>query len=295
MTPFRLRIGPVAWGRKYGTIEYIGERGYYRHWRGRIWLRHIPPAQRRQWETIAWASWRIATALAWWDVRRRGVVAACEAMWRLNRYAKALRGDIGWPFTHADRDAIYAAKARLIRELYMTGEACRVTRAVQRLHCYGCGGSGTWRSYYGHATDRCYRCGGSGVYREIELLLFEFRIRGRVYEWHQPRELVRWESEIHVQQGEPAVYREARAPEDARMRQLRYERDLAAVWRYVDRCGLPLVTLGEWRPRRLGLAQAARDDARHVAYRIRRRGEITMRAVRRLLTRGDDDDDSLPF
>jgi hypothetical protein len=132
-----------------------------------------------RWQIAHYVTRRLAAIAATCELDEGGVTAACEAMRRLNKYAKAS----GWDH---ERDEIYALKRRLIGEL-LEQYPCAIAAAVHRLPCNRCDGTGIWERW-AHYADTCHKCGGTGVYREHELLCFRFSINGRRYSWHQPRE-----------------------------------------------------------------------------------------------------------
>jgi hypothetical protein len=126
--------------------------------------------------TAAWLRGRAALHLARRLLDRHGDAAACEALWRLNRWARSHRGP---------RVAqVYALKNRMIRVLYERHGA-EVYRDVQVFPCWG------WR-WEGCDGDDCEKCHGTGVFRTVRLLRFVFHVGGRRYTWHQPQDLVNW-------------------------------------------------------------------------------------------------------
>lgn len=111
------------------------------------------------------------------ELDARGTLAACEALWILNRAVKRSRV----------RGNVYALKDRMIPAL-MKRLPCTVQRQVRVFECWG-----EWE--YGCGPD-CSRCGGSGVWRRLYYVLFAFEIGGRTFAWHRPEHLVDFPVEI---------------------------------------------------------------------------------------------------
>jgi hypothetical protein len=106
---------------------------------------------------------------------------AAEAMFNLNRYAKWRR------CLPTHRQEIYGLKKHFLELLCCGGYAREVklhSTERQGLPCYHCS-----------CEDECDYCYGTGWYRcpeTLEFVAFRFDVAGRVYAWHQPRELVTW-------------------------------------------------------------------------------------------------------
>lgn len=97
--------------------------------------------------------------------------AACEAMYSLNRAAKA------WHLSRAQRDEIYGLKDRLVRVLYERGRCGECVRHLVERECWNCWGEGCWRCL-------------NGVYTTHYFVCFRFEVGGKRYSWHQPERQV---------------------------------------------------------------------------------------------------------
>lgn len=227
------------------------------------------------------------------------VIFACSAMHTLNRYAKHA--------DESDKYLIYALKRRMIGELIEAGYRFTATRHVQRFNCYGCYGTGTYRSEYSDYEDWCYRCRGTGIHHEVELLLFTFTIWDTEYRWHQPRDF--WP---HVEiDGKNALY-EKGDDKWQPLEALDLETKLTVIANWIDAQGLGLAD--PVMPNRdPSLVACIRGDLRwlkrRIAYRLRMIGYrwqdgwrplrerlMPEPVVRPLFARHrSDDDDDLPF
>jgi hypothetical protein len=122
------------------------------------------------------------------------LLASCEALFNLNRYAK-------WQTCSRDHKyEIYRLKNEMIALLYDHGVADRVYLHKKQLpmkECFGCQGTGE-RLRTGEV---CSKCDGTGVFqaeREVTLVVFSFVIgsEARRFTWHQPAERVNWHFEV---------------------------------------------------------------------------------------------------
>jgi len=111
--------------------------------------------------------------------------AALDAMFLLNHMAKG---------SSMGRETIYALKNCLVRNLYERGFCVSATLHQQVFICWRCDGTGV--DPYGGWDEwddpNCTKCDGTGIYREHTLYQFVFRVCGKTYVWHQPKQYVNW-------------------------------------------------------------------------------------------------------
>lgn len=248
----RLRL----WRIGFGSLEDCSVIHRSAEWRRlwwRIWVADVFPMMRSS--TRCWLTWRAGQVLAALSLAEGGVLAACEAMKRLNRAAKHT--------DDADRDEIYALKRRFIGEL-LERFPCEITAHEQALKCRGCAGTGTWVSDSGRYSDACYRCDGTGVYRRHVLLLFTFTICQRVYHWHQPAEY--WPDAKPVGDVTPYLDLDLRTGRTFVSPGLEYETLIETVAQWIDAQGLPLGMPA--RPRGWDLRRSIAGDIRRIRQRV---------------------------
>jgi len=124
---------------------------------------------------------------------RNAVPDACKGMHSLNRYAKH-QG-----ISTANKTEIYQLKNELVELLWRAGYCVECWIHVLTLPakpCWDCGGSGDG--------GECERCNGTGEYlsaKKLRFYCFRFNVSGRIYTWHQPDKLVKWQVQTT---GEPA-------------------------------------------------------------------------------------------
>jgi hypothetical protein len=132
-------------------------------------------------------------------------LVACQAMFRLNRYAMLLRRK------SAERDRLYEMKNQMVRLLFDQGRCAACSTDIQELSCRHCqaGISHWWDSPWGDDWDEaehdphghsCEWCNGTGVYKTITLYRFVFDVDGRRFVWHQPSALVSWPVNVDASQ-----------------------------------------------------------------------------------------------
>lgn len=86
------------------------------------------------------------------------------------------------------RNDIYRLKSLLIEYFYKHGLCRSVSLQKQELECWSCNGSGEYMGL-----EDCRKCSGTGVYRTHWLYQFVFTIGQRIYIWHQPKDLVKFQ------------------------------------------------------------------------------------------------------
>lgn len=127
-----------------------------------------------------WRRWQTAKRHARQQIKSRGVIAAAEAMFDLNRHAR----DTG---RSEETRHIYHLKTQLIQLLYESGLCRSVEYLRQDMPCWECMGDGVI-----YDEQDCGRCDGSGIYQTHFLYKFTFYVDGQSYVWHQPAPFVTW-------------------------------------------------------------------------------------------------------
>lgn len=115
--------------------------------------------------------------------KRDAYLAACEALFSLNRYAKHES------CSDKHKKTIYALKSAWIRCLYEQGFCVDVFEAKTPERaglCFRCSGEG-----FDEFGEECYKCGGTGEYRSGGRVYWSFRflVDGKSFAWHQPAPL----------------------------------------------------------------------------------------------------------
>lgn len=108
--------------------------------------------------------------------KRDAYVAACEALFNLNRYTKHER------CTRKHREMIYTLKSAWIRRLYEQGFCVDAFEAKSPENvgvCFRCSGEG-----FDDFGEECFKCDGTGEYWS-----FRFVVDGHSFAWHQPAPL----------------------------------------------------------------------------------------------------------
>jgi hypothetical protein len=181
------------------------------------------------------------------------LLAAAEALFNLNRYAK-------WrECSREHRATIYELKEEFICLLCRLGLAERVAEhvvPVVGIRCRACGG---WASD-GDASDEeeCQSCSGTGWWRSPDsgrYLVFDFSIRGKRFSWHQPSDLVTWPVTVT---GVGQEWRPDPEPKPVGMRSSKFA-DAKALLRFVlDSATRPDRTAADDTARPLGTPLACR-------------------------------------
>lgn len=162
----------------------------------------------------------------------RGVTLsqACQAMFRVNHYARTLSRYSPETIPGLRKQAIYNLKDLLIQHLYTHSYAAHVQYDLQHFACWACDGTG---EYYTGA--ECYKCDGTGVYRSTRLYKFVFQVEGQTYVWHVPASLVRYP--VQIAENQIGEYRHERTNDSSwSVPQLRYL--FATVLTYLEKTDL---------------------------------------------------------
>lgn len=111
-------------------------------------------------------------------------------MFNLNRYCKYRSCSFN------NREEIYNLKNKLIKHLYQNDLSSKVYLHSKPIDntCYRCKGTGLFFED-GYLTV-CYNCDGTGTYtdeKERKYYVFEFKINGVQYSWHQPDYIIDFE------------------------------------------------------------------------------------------------------
>lgn len=88
------------------------------------------------------------------------------------------RGNVIPPVAERERRVFFAIK-RHILSLYGEKQEKIVVQRIRR-ECFGCDGSGRWKSWDG-PSETCLRCGGSGLYSEIFVHHEQWRLGPRTF------------------------------------------------------------------------------------------------------------------
>lgn len=118
--------------------------------------------------------------------KESAIYDACDILFNLNRYCKHDSCNA------KNRTEIYSLKNNFIKMLYGNGYCENIYEHYSERECYTCNGTGFYYHEDKGIVD-CNRCKGTGIYSRSEFVVFEFKVNGELFNWHQPKYLINFD------------------------------------------------------------------------------------------------------